>query len=160
MSSREAQPLQRKDALRRLGNAGRAMSDTAVMFHERAAEYSGLGVSDWKALGIIERSGPMTHRDLVHLIGLKPASVTNILDRLESRQWISRVKAEDDARRIAISVNEQKISAYRQQIFGSLISRLNTIYEQYSTEDLTIIADALEKIAQAQAAAKDDIPGV
>ena len=160
MSRLERQPMEREAALRRLSDAGRSVSDTAVMFHARAAECFGLGVTDWKALGIIERSGPMTHRDLVTMIGLKPASVTNVLDRLESQQWITRTKADGDARRISISVNKQKVSSYRKQIFGSLMDRLNGIYEQYSTEDLNLIAEALEKVAQAQAAATDELPRV
>lgn len=156
MSSRGKRLLQREAALHRLGDAGRAMSDAVVLFHTRAAEHFGLGVTDWKALGIIERSEPMTHRDLVDQIGLKPASVTNILDRLEGKEWIFRTKAEDDARRISISVNREKLSIFHERIFGSLLKRLGAIYEEYSVEELALIAQALEKIARAQTSAAEE----
>lgn len=157
MSSRRKGASHRAAVLRRLGEAGRAMSDAVILFHTRAAERFGLGVTDWKALGIIERSGPMTHRELVDLIGLKPASVTNMLDRLEARGWIFRARADDDGRRITISVNAEQLAMYREQVFGSLLERLLAVYVPYSDEELSLVARALEEIALAQTVAAEEL---
>lgn len=157
MSSRDEGSSKREDVLRRLGDAGRAMSDAAVLFHTRAGARFGLGVTDWKALGIIELSQPMTHRDLVDRLGLKPASVTNILDRLEKQDWIQRTKSESDARRISISVNQEKLARYRWQIFGPMMEKLGEVYNTYSTEELLLIARALEEIARAQEEAAKEL---
>lgn len=157
MSTHDAGPLSRETLIHQLREAGRAMSDAAVLFHTRAAECFGLGVSDWKAIGLIEKWGPMTHRQLVDMIGLKPASVTNILDRLEKQEWILRTKAKDDARRISISANREKLSTFREQVFGSLSEKLGTIYAEFSDEELALIVKALENIARAQAVAAEEL---
>lgn len=159
MSRSGAKPGNRKEALEQLAHAGRSMSDAIVLFHARAAESFAMGSSDWKALGLIAQHGPISHRELVRHLGLKPASVTNILDRLQSADWIVRTRSSEDGRSVVITANQEKLGAFRQQVFGPLMKRLDEVYAQYGDADLVLIADAFSKIAEAQRMAADEISG-
>lgn len=149
----------RDEALQRLHTAGRRLSDATVLFHARAAEAFGLGASETKALGILQRYGPMTHRDLTERVGLKPASVTNMLDRLEAKGWVTRQKSSEDARRVLLSIVAEKAEAYGRNAFGPLMARLEAVYEGYATPELRLIAEAFDAIATAQEAAAREIKG-
>ena len=147
----------RREILDSVAVAGRELSDAIVLFHARAAERFGLGTTDWKALGLISRHGPLTHGELARHLGLKPASVTNILDRLEAKAWIRRQKGEGDARRISISVNEEKVAAFQGRVFGKLAERLDSVYGRYTDEELALLTSAMLEIAEAQKAALDEL---
>jgi DNA-binding MarR family transcriptional regulator len=92
-------------------------------------------------------------------LGLKPASVTNILDRLQAAGWVARTRSADDGRGIKVSVNDEKITAFRQRVFGPLLSRLNEVYDGYDAHELALIAGAFARIAKAQAAAAAELQG-
>ena len=147
----------RDEALQRLHTAGRRLSDATVLFHARAAEAFGLGASETKALGILQRFGPMTHRDLTERVGLKPASVTNMLDRLEAKGWVTRQKSDEDARRVLLTIVPEKAEAYGEAVFGPLMARLEAVYDGYATAELHRIAEAFDAIAAAQEAAAREI---
>lgn len=133
------------------------MSDATVLFHARASEAFGLGASETKALGFIQRFGPMTHRDLTERIGLKPASVSNIIDRLEEKGWVHRQRSEEDGRRVLLTAVPAKVDAFRRQVFGPLMQRLDRVYEELDTQDLVLVAKAFELIAAAQKEATSDL---
>lgn len=157
MSTSKQNSPERDRALERLAQAGRAMSDAIVLFHARAAEAFGMGSSDWKALGLIAQHGPISHRVLVRHLGLKPASVTNILDRLQSAGWVERKRSSEDGRSIEITANEARLGTFRRQVFGPLMARLNDVYGSYSDAELMLLADAFAKIAEAQNKAVEEI---
>jgi DNA-binding MarR family transcriptional regulator len=156
MSSSRAS-ANRRSAVRRLSEAGRSMSDAAVLFHTEAAEHAGLGLTDWKTLGILERYGPLSHGDLVARLGLKPASVTNVLDRLEHAGWVGRVRDEADARRIRVEVNREKVAVMQRTLFSSLGTQLEAVYARYTATELELIAQAFEELAVAQHRAADTL---
>lgn len=147
----------RAEALRRLEAAGRHLSDAVVLFHAHAAEAFGLGASETKALGYIQRFGPMSHRDLTERIGLKPASVTNMLDRLEAKGWIRREKSEEDGRRVLLSLVPEKTERFQAAVFGPLMTRLKDVYAGFETTELILIGRAFGAVATAQEAALRDI---
>lgn len=149
----------RAEALERLGIAGRRLSDAVVLFHSRAAEAFGRGASETKTktLGVIQRFGPMTHRDLTEHVGLKPASVSNILDRLEAKGWIRRQRSSEDARSVLVTTLPEKTGHFRKTVFGALMARLQGVHDGYDAAELLLIADAFGAIAAAQEAAADDL---
>lgn len=155
--STDANRETRTEALERLHAAGRRLSDATVLFHARAAEAFGLGASETKALGILQRFGPMTHRDLTERVGLKPASVTNMLDRLESKGWVRRQKSNEDARRVLLTIVPEKAEAFGRTVFAPLMARLEAVYDGYATAELHRIAEAFDAIAAAQEVAAREI---
>ena len=89
----------RQEALDRIAEAGRSLSDAAVLFHGALADQLGPTGSHWKILSLLERHGAQSAGELAERSGLAPASITSILDRLETKELASRVQDSDDRRR-------------------------------------------------------------
>ncbi|MFN3685795.1 MarR family winged helix-turn-helix transcriptional regulator [Salinarimonas sp.] len=149
---------ERAEAIRRLTLAGRRLSDATVLFHTKMADGFGLGASETKALGFVQRFGPMTHGELTERVGLKPASVTNIIDRLEEKGWLVRRRSQQDARRVLLSVVPEKVETLHREIFAPFMERLDGVYAEFGTDELRTIARAFDAIAAAQEDAARDLP--
>lgn len=89
----------RQQLLGDLSLVGRENSDATVLFHAAIADRLDLHPTDYKALGILERLGPLSAGDVARRTGLAPASVTDLIDRLEQKGFVRRVRGSTDRRR-------------------------------------------------------------
>ena len=149
----EAEPSQPREALvEDMHRAGREISTAAVNFHAFVAARGGLAPTDTKAVDLLLREGPLTHRELGRRTGLAPASVTGLIDRLERKGLVRRDSHPDDGRRILIVADPE--AAYREMapLFGAWVAELESLYSEYSDPDLRVIADFMHKAAARQSA--------
>jgi DNA-binding MarR family transcriptional regulator len=137
----------RKQILEQLARVGRENSDATVLFHSHIAERMGLHPTDYKALGLLERLGPMSAGDLGKHSGLATASVTNLIDRLESKGYVRRIRDTDDRRRVLVEPVRDRLSAAG-DLFGSARRSLARLFEAYADRDLAVIADFLGRNAE------------
>jgi DNA-binding MarR family transcriptional regulator len=128
--------------LAELARVGREHSDATVLFHATVASRLGLHPTDYKALGILERLGAMSAGDIARHSGLATASVTNLVDRLEEKGFVRRVRDGKDRRRVLVEPVRDRISAGR-VLFASTIESLARLFETYSARELAVIADFL-----------------
>lgn len=140
----------RAELLRRLGEAGRDLSDAAVLYHTALAERLGLGASDWKTLGLLERHGPMTAGDLAERAGLAPPSVTGMIDRLERGGWVRRTRDPADKRRVVVELAHEVNRERQFALFGGLMRRLADLYERYTDDELSLVLDFMVETARRQ----------
>jgi DNA-binding transcriptional ArsR family regulator len=133
-----------------LAMAGRDLSDAAVMFHTVVAEQLGLGASDWKTLGLLERQGPLTAGELSAQSGLAPASVTGILDRLEAGGWVRRRRDPADGRRVVVALDQAVLMSRQGDFFGGLMRRLADLYARYDDRELELLLGFMTEIARRQ----------
>lgn len=151
-------PRDRRDELlQRLAEAARDLSDAIVLFHSALAERLGLGTSDWKTLGLLERFGPMTAGELAALSGLAPPSVTGLLDRLERGGWVHRRRDPEDGRRVLVELDRTTLESRLGDAFAGLMRRLNELYSRYSDDQLEFLADALKEMARRQTEATTEL---
>src|SRR5262245_27400287 len=85
--------------LETLARVGRENSDATVIFHTALADRLGLNPTDYKTMSVLERLGPLSAGDISVHTGLTPASVTDLLDRLERKGFIRRIADPSDGRR-------------------------------------------------------------
>jgi DNA-binding MarR family transcriptional regulator len=126
------------DELRRVG---REHSDATVLFHASVAARLGLHPTDYKALGVLDRLGPMSAGDLARRTGLAAASVTNLVDRLEAKGFVRREADSSDRRRVLLYAVIDKLAAA--DAFSSTKASLATLWDRYSYQELAVIADFL-----------------
>jgi DNA-binding MarR family transcriptional regulator len=157
MSSPESTSQQREALIGQLSLAGRALSDTSVMFHTALAARLGIGPSDWKALSLLERHGPLTAGELGAHSGLAPASVTGMIDRLERRGWVKRRKDHEDGRRVVVELNLSATAKEMERFFGGLLGRLLEVYARYSDAELELLLGFLQELARCQSEATGEI---
>ena len=146
---------QRKALVADMHLAGRELSTAAVLFHTAVAERRGLTTTEEKALDVLLRTGPMTHAQLAKHTGLAPASVTNLIDRLERKGFAVRRAHPDDGRRILIEADAEHAYAVMAPLFADFMNGLEAIYETYSDAQLRVITDFMRRAADHQQAATE-----
>ncbi|MEV5547709.1 MarR family transcriptional regulator [Streptomyces sp. NPDC052309] len=140
---------ERAGVLRRLMAAGRANSAVTVMFHSAVAAKQGLNATEEKTLDYLERRGPLTAKDLAELTGLAPASVTGLVDRLEAKGFVRRVKHPTDKRRVLVELDQEKIAEFA-VFFEDWARDVAAACEEFSTPELETVIRFLTVMTERQ----------
>jgi DNA-binding MarR family transcriptional regulator len=147
----------RNRLLTELRRVGREHSDATVLFHSALAAQLGLHPTDYKALGVVDRLGPMSAGDLARHTGLAPASVTNLVDRLEARGYLRRETDPRDRRRVLLRADVAQVTG--NEFFASWQRSATRMWERYSDTELAVILDFLGDTAERLRARTDAIAG-
>lgn len=140
-------PSQREHLIVTVLQASRESSTLAVFFHTRMAERVGLGATEEKTLSLLGKRGPLTAGEIAAHTGLTTPSVTGLLDRLESKGMVRRVRDPHDRRRVIVEPNQERL-AELDQMFYSVQEAFREMLKIYSDEQLATIADFLTRSAQ------------
>ena len=108
--------------------------------------------NDIECLDQINRHGPISPGDLGRRTGLHPATLTGILDRLERGGWIARERSPADRR----SVQLRALPERNRELFARYAPMnevMDGIFDVYTEDQLTTIADFLRRTADAARAA-------
>lgn len=140
-----------------LRRVGREHSDATVLFHSALATRLGLHPTDYKALGIVDRLGPMSAGELGRHTGLAAASVTNLVDRLEARGFLHREAHPTDRRRVLLRADLSEVTG--DEFFASWQRSTTRMWERYSDAELAVILDFLGDTAERLRARTDTIAG-
>jgi DNA-binding MarR family transcriptional regulator len=132
----------RSEVLEALRRAGREHSDATVLFHAAVAAQLGLNPTDHKTMSILEREGPMTAGEIADRTGLATASVTALVDRLEQRGFVRRVRDPNDRRRVIVEPVPEGVAKFS-PFFESPGRSLSWLLARYSAEELRVILDFL-----------------
>jgi len=144
-----ADDKRRAETLLRLMAVGREHSGVTVMFHSAVAAKQGLNPSEEKTLDLLERQGPLTAKDLAELTGLAPASVTGMVDRLEAKGFVRRLKHPTDKRRVLVELNREKIAELF-VFFEDWARDIVKACEEFSTEELETVIRFLQVMSEQQ----------
>ena len=147
-------------AQRRLTNAVReSMRDLrvqlAVLNHRVGARVE-LKDGDLDCLDVLARHGPMSPSALARRVGVHPATMTGVLDRLEKGRWVARDRAPTDRRAVVIRpLRDRAGEIFR--LYAGMNDRLDKICGGYSEEQLSVVADFLRRAVEAGQHATDDL---
>ena len=95
------------EVLATFNQLNRELSTVMVLFHSRVAEQMGLSGTDHKCFELVLRSdGPITAGRIAQLSGLSTGAVTGVIDRLEHRGLVRRVRDPQDRRKVLVEVAE------------------------------------------------------
>jgi DNA-binding MarR family transcriptional regulator len=146
-SPHPSSPEERKRLLEAVLQASQESSTIAVLFHSALAERAGLGATEEKTLALLNQFGSLTAGEIAQHTGLTTPSVTNLIDRLESKGFVRRVRDAHDRRRVIVERNEDRLAELN-QTFAALQEHFLTFLVGYSDEQLATIADFLTRAAQ------------
>lgn len=136
----------RRALLQKLSDLGRALSTQTVFLHQAIAQTFGLNATDTKCVDLIltHPGEPITAGWLSAATGLTTGAVTHILDRLEKRKVIERVRDTRDRRKVFIKVRPESLApvAPRYEAIGKAFTE---VMEHYSDKDLQLICDYMER---------------
>ena len=78
--------------------------------------------------------------------------MTALIDRLESRSFVRRVRDTNDRRRVIVELNEGQLAEFG-QILGQYLHSFEGMLDDYSDAELALIAGYLRSAAQRARAA-------
>jgi DNA-binding MarR family transcriptional regulator len=146
-SPNEFSKLTRKQLLEAVIQASSENSTIAVFMHTIIAERVGLGATETKTLFILSSQGALTAGEIAQHTGLTTSSVTSLIDRLESKGFVKRVRDTHDRRRVIVERNEERLLDLA-QVFNSLQEKFMDFLETYSDDQLSTIADFVTQATQ------------
>ena len=147
---------ERAELVRAADAAGHALSTAAVLYHGTLAELSGLTPSEWKALDLIQRLGPVTAGVLARESGLAPASVTGLVGRLERKGYARRVPNPADGRSVLVEIIPESLGST--EVFDDFLRLLHELYEEFSDAELRSIVRFTTEAARRQHDATRRLP--
>lgn len=127
----------------------------ALLSHQVGAQLD-IRDSDLECLDLVSRFGPIGPTALARRAGMHPATLTGVLDRLERGGWVVRTPNPADRRSILVKVVTDK-EAEVAFMFSGLETAMDDVCEQFSDQDLVMIADFLLRTAKASRVATDDL---
>jgi DNA-binding MarR family transcriptional regulator len=137
----------RERLIEALNLAGRENSTASVLFHSAMAERFGLSASDEKTLEVLSRLGPLTAGQLAEHTGLASASVTALIDRLERRGFVRRVRDPADRRRVIVELVPEGVAKIA-AAFAPFERSLAEFWAGFTVEQLEVIRDFLLRSAE------------
>jgi DNA-binding MarR family transcriptional regulator len=143
------QKKERHELLRRMWELGREMSTQTVFLHQAIAQSAGLNATDTKCIDLILRceNEHATAGWLSQQSGLTTGAITHILDRLEKRHYIRRIRDTQDRRRIFIEVNLASVKPLQPK-YEAIGNAYMAMLEKFTDAELQLICDYLEKTSE------------
>jgi DNA-binding MarR family transcriptional regulator len=145
---------ERDELIFRLGLLGEAEATQTALFQQVAASRYGLGITDMKALSILLREGPQTAGALMERLHVTSGAVTGVVDRLQNAELARRQADPSDRRRVIVAVDMTGLQA-RENVYEGIGEAFDKLYRGYTLEQLSFLADHLQRaiaITQEQAA--------
>lgn len=124
-----------------------AHSEAVVLFHSSVAQDMGIDPTAYKTLFLLDRLGPLSAGEIAKETGLATASVTDLIDRLVAKGFVSRAPHPTDRRRIVVSLIEASVRGARRG-FGVPNPSLHRLCARYDAQQLELITDFLSRNAQ------------
>ncbi|MEG9435769.1 MarR family transcriptional regulator [Edaphobacter sp. HDX4] len=148
-TARTTGTAKRAEMLQRLGDLARRFSTRTVFLHQVIAQTVGLSATDTRCLDLIltDPENMTTAGRLAHLSGLTTGAITHILDRLEKRGFIKRVRDTEDRRKVFVRVQEESLAPVVPK-YRALGEAYKTLVEHYTDSELKLIFDYMEKMSE------------
>jgi DNA-binding MarR family transcriptional regulator len=127
--------------------AGRESSAATVLLHTAIAGRAGLTATDTKTIDTLIRLGPLTAGELAGHTGLATASVTSLIDRLEKKGLVRRIRDLKDRRRVIVEPIPERL-ALGESVFGSIRQGFESLLENYGDKQLETILDFMRRSSQ------------
>lgn len=115
-------------------------------YRQAVAAELGLGTAELIAIAQLHYTEPLQARQIGERTGLTPGSVTALLDRLESRGYLTRTRPTHDRRVLQIELTPAG-RALGDGMAQPLVPAINTIIEDVGSEYSEAVVTVLKRIA-------------
>ncbi|HEX6685465.1 MAG TPA: MarR family transcriptional regulator [Candidatus Limnocylindrales bacterium] len=126
----------------------RTMAVQFSLLNNRVSTSLGLKGVDLECLDLIGRDGPLSPSALAQRAGMHPATLTGVLDRLERADWITRERDPGDRRGILLRARLDRAGEVYDK-YGPMNRSLDELLENYTEEELAVIADFVGRTNEA-----------
>ena len=138
----------RRHAVNAVKEGLRELRTQLAALNHRVGSEASLRDADLDTFDLVARHGPINPGALARLAGLHPATMTGVLDRLESGDWIVRTRDAADRRAISVSANPSKTGDML-RLFAGMNQAMDAVCADYDDAQLATIQSFLARAAQA-----------
>lgn len=135
------------------------LRDTSVqlaLLNNHVSGQAALRPADLECLDLISRFGPLSPSELARRAGLHRATMTGVLDRLESGGWIARERDPDDRRAVNVRADRSR-GAEIMHLYSGMNGAMDLILGEYSEAELELLAGFLRRTSEAGRAAAEQL---
>ena len=127
----------------------RTLNTYTVMVSQAAADRIGINTTDLHSLNLLAFSeNEMTAGELATKTGLTTASITGVIDRLESVGLVRRASDPRDRRRVVVKLIPQTAGERVAPVFAPLLGAWHDELSKYSDQDLSLILDFERRVLE------------
>jgi DNA-binding MarR family transcriptional regulator len=134
---------ERRRTMNQITDTFREMAVVMTVLNLRAGEQVGLRDVELKALDVLMRDGAMSAKALGQRLGMHPATMTGILDKLEKTGWVTRERSPEDRRVVLIQPVRERVGEIVRLFTGMNMSAIEKL-DRYDTEKLETIAEFMD----------------
>jgi DNA-binding MarR family transcriptional regulator len=136
----------RRQLVGELGAALQRYQRSVQAYDDAVGRALALGPADLRCLDWLA-DGPKTAGMLATATGLRPAATTALIDRLEAKGLVERVRDETDRRRVLVRMTEEGMrSTYA--MYAPLVDEGQGLFAHHSVAELTAMRDLLEAMRE------------
>ena len=137
-------------------DALRELTIQLAMLNRQVGSHLELRDVDLDCLNLLDRRGPLSPKDLALRVGVHPATLTGILDRLERDGWVARDRDQADRRGLVVRSLRDR-SPELLHLYSGMNSALGQICNRYDDTQLEGLVDFLRRAAAAGRTAVDEL---
>jgi DNA-binding transcriptional regulator GbsR (MarR family) len=113
-----------------------------------AADRLGINVTDLNCLNILALNGQLTAGELARATGLTTASITGVLDRLETAGFVHRERDQADRRRVVVRLDAARGMRDVGPVFEPVVQAWREAAAEYTDEQLSMILEFQHRMEQ------------
>ena len=145
-----SEPAGRDDLVTAIELGIRQVIALAILFNYEVAEKAGMNARDGQVLGLVQMHGPLTAGHIASMAGLPSATVTGVVDRLESMGLVVRERDPADRRKVIVTADNERMARELMPQYAEQSARLRAVLAAYADGELGLIRDFLDRIIAAQ----------
>lgn len=126
------------------------------LLNHQVSDRLGLQDVDLECLDLIARTGPLTPSALARAADLHPATVTGVLDRLESAGWIRRERLPSDRRAVHLTADPDRAREVL-ALYEPLRAAIAEVCSGFGAGQLAAVAAFLDGVVAVAKGATDDL---
>lgn len=115
---------------------------------QAAADRIGINATDLNCLNLLSFSGAMTAGELARATGLTTASITGVVDRLESAGFVRRERDRADRRRVVVTIVIEKAVREVASVFAPMVADWQELATRYTDDELRLIVEFYGQMEQ------------
>jgi DNA-binding MarR family transcriptional regulator len=140
-----------------LGTAMQRYQRSVQAYDDAVGRALALGPADLRCLDWLA-DGPKTAGVLAGATGLRPAATTALIDRLEAKGLVERVRDETDRRRVLVRMTDEGMrSTYA--MYAPLVEEGQGLFAHHTVTELTAMRDLVDAMRELTDRHRDGIAG-
>jgi DNA-binding MarR family transcriptional regulator len=142
------EPVERRHRVVTVKRTLREVNNQISLLSHRVGASVSIKDVDLDSLDYVSQYGPLSATALARGVGLHPATMTGVLDRLEKGGWIRRQRDENDRRAVLIAIDPAR-NADMVAMYAGMDSAMDGVLEQFTDTELDTITRFLQLTAEA-----------